>query len=46
MDLFNIFNHVSVTNLVDRYTAPNFAYPRAAQVMGGRLLKFGGQFDF
>jgi len=35
-----------VTNLVDRYSSPDLPYPGAAQVMGGRLFKFGGQFDF
>lgn len=45
-DVFNIFNHVAVTNLVDRYSSPDLPYPGAAQVMGGRLFKFGGQFDF
>ncbi len=46
LDVFNIFNHVSVTNLVTKYTAPGTPYPRAGQVMGGRLFKFGGQFDW
>ena len=41
-DIFNIFNHVSATNLVANYTAPGLPYPRVAQVMGGRLFKFGG----
>ncbi len=45
-DIFNIFNHVSATNLVANYTAPGLSYPRVAQVMGGRLFKFGGQYDF
>ncbi len=45
-DIFNIFNHVSATNLVANYTAPGLPYPRVAQVMGGRLFKFGGQYDF
>ena len=43
-DIFNIFNASSASNLVASYN-PDI-YPRIAQVMGGRLFKVGGQFDF
>ena len=46
VDLFNVFNHVSATNLVANYSGPGLPYPGVGQVMGGRLLKFGGQFDW
>lgn len=45
-DAFNVFNESAATNLVDRYSAPGLPWPGTAQVMGGRLFKFGGQFDF
>ena len=43
VDLFNIFNANSATALSDAFVGGN---PRVTAVMGGRLLKFGGQFDF
>lgn len=45
-DIFNIFNSASATGLVANYTSPSLAYPSLSRVMGGRLFKFGGQFDF
>ena len=44
IDLFNIFNANSVSSVANRYN-PGI-YPVVTGVMGGRLLKFGGQFDF
>ena len=44
IDLFNIFNANNVTSITNRYNPG--VYPVVAGVMGGRLLKFGGQFDF
>ena len=43
-DIFNVFNANSASNLVAAYSPD--VYPAIAQVMGGRLFKFGGQFDF
>ena len=43
IDLFNIFNANTVTSISDAYGP---VYPLVSGVMGGRLLKFGGQFDF
>lgn len=43
-DIFNVFNANSASNLVANYSPD--VYPSIAQVMGGRLFKFGGQFDF
>ena len=45
-DIFNIFNAVNATTLVNNYTAPGLPFPGVGSVMGGRLLKFGGQIDF
>ncbi len=44
VDLFNIFNANNVTSVTNRYNPGVF--PVVGGVMGGRLLKFGGQFDF
>ena len=46
VDLFNIFNANNASNLVTSYGGPDIAFPRISQVMGGRMLKLGGQFDF
>ena len=43
VDLFNIFNENSATALSDAFVGGT---PRVTAVMGGRLLKFGAQFDF
>ena len=43
VDLFNIFNANSATALSDSFVG---GIPRVTAVMGGRLLKFGAQFDF
>jgi len=43
IDLFNIFNANSASNINGNY---GDVYPRVAQIMGGRLFKIGGQFDF
>ena len=43
VDLFNIFNENSATALSDSFVG---GIPRVTAVMGGRLLKFGAQFDF
>jgi len=43
VDLYNALNGSSVLNQTTRYGA---AWGNVVQVMGGRMLKFGGQFDF
>ena len=43
VDLFNIFNANSASNINGNYGDVS---PRVAQIMGGRLFKIGGQFDF
>ena len=45
-DIFNVFNNASATGLVANYTSPTLAYPGLSRVMGGRLFRFGAQFDF
>ena len=44
VDLFNIFNANNVTSVTNNYNPG--VYPVVGGVMGGRLLKFGAQFDF
>ena len=44
-DVYNIFNANSVSNQQGNYS-PGPVYPRVTQIMGGRLLRFGGVFDF
>ena len=49
IDLFNIFNANNVGSVTNRYITNRYnpaVYPVVGGVMGGRLLKFGGQFDF
>ena len=43
LDLYNALNASSVLNQTTRY-GPQWM--NVVQVMGGRMLKFGGQFDF
>ena len=43
-DIYNIFNANSASALQPNYNPG--AYPRVTQIMGGRILRFGGQFDF
>jgi hypothetical protein len=43
LDLYNAFNASSVLNQTTRF-GPQWM--NVVQVMGGRMLKFGGQFDF
>jgi hypothetical protein len=43
LDLYNAFNASSVLNQTTRWGP---AWGNVVQVMGGRLLKFGGTFDF
>jgi len=43
IDLYNALNANSVLNQTTRYGA---AWQNVVQVMGGRMLKLGGQFDF
>jgi hypothetical protein len=43
LDLYNAFNASSVLNQTTRYGA---AWRNVVQVMGGRMLKLGGTFDF
>lgn len=42
-DVYNIFNRATILNANTRFGADWLA---PAQVMGGRLVKFSGQFDF
>ena len=44
VDLFNIFNANSAAAVSDQFVSQG--YPFVTAVMGGRLLKFGAQFDF
>ena len=46
IDLFNLFNANSASSISDAYTGAQGVYPIVNGVMGGRLLKFGAQFDF
>jgi len=43
-DVYNIFNAAAVTGVSTRYAGPFWLYPY--QIMGGRLFKFGAQFDW
>ena len=43
LDLYNALNASSVLNQTTRYGP---AWGNVVQVMGGRMLKLGGQFDF
>ena len=43
VDIYNVFNSNGMTGINTRYGS---AWLVPAQVMGGRLLKFGSQLDF
>jgi hypothetical protein len=43
LDLYNAFNENAVLNQTTRYGA---AWGNVVQVMGGRMLKFGGDIQF
>ena len=43
LDLYNALNASSVLNQTTRYGA---AWQDVVQIMGGRMLKLGAQFDF
>ena len=46
LDVLNLFNVNNVTRMQDRISTPNNAWQNALQVLTGRLLKVGVQFDF
>jgi hypothetical protein len=43
-DVYNIFNAAAATGVSTRYAGPFWLFPY--QIMGGRLFKFGAQFDW
>ena len=46
-DVYNIFNASDVLNETNRYTLPNDGqWQNAIQIIGGRLMRVGAQFDF
>ncbi|HME99485.1 MAG TPA: carboxypeptidase regulatory-like domain-containing protein [Terriglobia bacterium] len=45
-DVYNIFNNSTVLNEQTRYSLQNNQWRNAIQIMGGRLVKLGGQFNF
>ncbi len=46
LDLLNLFNVNNVMRMNDRISATNNAWQNALQVLTGRLIKVGAQFDF
>jgi hypothetical protein len=42
-DIYNLFNSAAILALNGTYPKE---YLRPPQILGGRLFKFGGQFDF
>lgn len=45
-DVYNIFNNSTVLNEQTRYSVQNNQWRNAIQIMGGRLVKFGAQYNF
>jgi hypothetical protein len=45
-DVYNVFNASSVLNENNRYSNVNNQWQNVLQILGGRLVKFGAQFDF
>jgi hypothetical protein len=45
-DVYNIFNNSTVLNEQTRYNLQNNLWRNAIQIMGGRLIKFGAQYNF
>ena len=45
-DVYNIFNNNTVLNEQTRYQVQNNPWRNVIQIMGGRLVKFGAQFNF
>ena len=45
-DVYNLFNNSTVLNEQTRYSLQNNQWRNAIQIMGGRLVKLGGQFNF
>jgi len=45
-DVYNIFNNSTVLNEQTRYSAQNNQWRNAIQIMGGRLIKLGAQYNF
>jgi hypothetical protein len=43
-DVYNVFNAAAATGVATRYAGPFWLFPY--QIMGGRLFKFGAQFDW
>ena len=46
LDIFNVFNASNVLSQIGSYTPPGGTWQNAAQILGGRLLRVGFQFDF
>jgi hypothetical protein len=45
-DLYNLFNASNILHQTKRYSAPGGAWLSPISIMGGRLVKLTGQFDF
>jgi hypothetical protein len=45
-DVYNIFNNSTVLNEQTRYQVQNNPWRNVLQIMGGRLVKLGAQFNF
>jgi hypothetical protein len=45
-DVYNIFNNSTVLNEQTRYSVQNNPWRNVIQIMGGRLVKLGAQFNF
>jgi hypothetical protein len=44
-DVYNVFNSSAILAISTRYSTTN-SWLRPTSIMGGRILRFGGQFDF
>jgi hypothetical protein len=46
LDIYNVFNASNVLSEVLTYSPPGGAWRNVTQVLTGRLLRVGAQFDF
>jgi hypothetical protein len=46
IDVYNILNASNVLNMNTTYSQPGGVWQDATQILGGRLVRLGGQFDF
>ncbi len=46
LDVYNVFNASNVLNMNTTYSPPGGVWRDATQILGGRLLRLGAQFDF